>query len=319
MTASRPTLPVTAAPILNNRMLALCCGGLLAAYAWFLAAAWAHGFSLFGPGRGTTYDFACFWAAGRLALAGHAAAAYHWLELRHVLETETGAQFGGGTLPWVYPPLFFVAVTPFALFPYAIAAALWAGTTLAAYLAAIRAILPGGTATIAALAAPPVIANLWSGQNGLLTAGLLGGALALLDRRPVLAGLLVGVLAYKPQFGVLLPLMLAITGRWLVFAVAAMTVSGLVLFSGAVFGWDTFLGFAQAFGLARTSICANRGTLSGSSTGIIWKASTACCARWGSAAWSPGRRISRWRSPPPPRAYGSWWAMPPGRLNRRAC
>jgi len=147
--------------------------------------------------------------------------------------------------------VFFVAVTPFALFPYAVAAALWAGATLAAYLAAVRAILPGGTAAIAALAAPPVIANLWSGQNGLLTAGLLGGALGLLDRRPVLAGLLVGALAYKPQFGVLLPLVLAITGRWLVFAVAAATVIGLVLFSGVVFGWDTFRGFAQAFGLAQ--------------------------------------------------------------------
>jgi hypothetical protein len=36
------------------------------------------------------------------------------------------------------------------------------------------------------------------GQNGFLTAALLGGALHLLDRRPWLAGLLIGGLAYKP-------------------------------------------------------------------------------------------------------------------------
>ena len=41
-----------------------------------------------------------------------------------------------------------------------------------------------------ALACPAVLINVGHGQNGFLTAALLGGALVLLDRRPIVAGIL---------------------------------------------------------------------------------------------------------------------------------
>ena len=63
--------------------------------------------------------------------------------------------------------------------------------------------------------------NIGHGQNGFLTAALLGGALQLLDRRPWLAGILIGCLAYKPQFGVLIPLALLAGGRWRTIGAAA--------------------------------------------------------------------------------------------------
>ena len=62
------------------------------------------------------------------------------------------------------------------------------------------------------LAFPAVLINIGHGQNGLLTAALLGGALAMLDRRPIVAGILFGLLAYKPQFGLMIPLVLAASG-----------------------------------------------------------------------------------------------------------
>src|SRR3984957_13263724 len=71
-----------------------------------------------------------------------------------------------------------------------------------------------------ALAFPAVLVNLGHGQNGFLTAALLGGALAVLDRRPLGAGILFGLVAYKPQFGLMIPLVLAATGRWRSFAAA---------------------------------------------------------------------------------------------------
>ena len=43
--------------------------------------------------------------------------------------------------------------------------------------------------------------NIGHGHNGFLTAALIGSALVVLDRRPVLAGVLFGLIAYKPQFG----------------------------------------------------------------------------------------------------------------------
>ena len=48
-------------------------------------------------------------------------------------------------------------------------------------------------------------------------AALIAFALVQLDRRPVLAGILFGLLAYKPQFGLMIPLVLIATQRWRAF------------------------------------------------------------------------------------------------------
>jgi alpha-1,2-mannosyltransferase len=89
-----------------------------------------------------------------------------------------------------------------------------------------------------------VFVNLGHGHNGFLTAALIGAALVNLDRRPLLAGVLLGLLVYKPQFGTMFPLVLAATGRWRSFAAAAATVGGLALVTTLAFGipvWDAFL------------------------------------------------------------------------------
>ena len=80
--------------------------------------------------------------------------------------------------------------------------------SLAAYLAVIRAILPPPETPLTAAALPAVFVNIGQGQNGFLTAALLGGALHWLNRKPWLAGVLIGCLAYQPQFGVLIPIAL---------------------------------------------------------------------------------------------------------------
>ena len=114
---------------------------------------------------------------------------------------------------WHYPPFFFAIAVLVAAFPYAWGLAIWLTAWLAAYLAAIRAILPRPETLLIATAFPAVFVNIGHGQNGFLTTALLGGALQLLDRRPWLAGVLIGLLAYKPQFGVLIPVALLAGGR----------------------------------------------------------------------------------------------------------
>jgi hypothetical protein len=77
-----------------------------------------------------------------------------------------------------------------------------------------------------------------------LTAALLGGALLSLDKRPWLAGVLIGLLAYKPQFGVLIPLALVAGGYWRTIGAAAATVIALVALATAALGveiWQAFL------------------------------------------------------------------------------
>ena len=135
--------------------------------------------------------------------------------LQHAAEK---AVFDGREVPfygWHYPPFFLAIAVLVAAVPYAWGLAIWLIASFAAYLAAIRAILPRPeTLAASASAFPAVFVNVGHGQNGFLTTALLGGALHWLDRRPALAGVLIGLLAYKPQFGVLIPIALLAGGRW---------------------------------------------------------------------------------------------------------
>ena len=74
----------------------------------------------------------------------------------------------------------------------------------------------------------------------------LGAMLA--DRRPWLAGLCFGMLAYKPQFAALAPLLLMLTGRRACLAVSIATAIGLCLASLALFGTAPWIGFVKTLG-----------------------------------------------------------------------
>ncbi len=188
-------------------------------------------------------DFSNVYAAGTQVWDGKVDAVYD-PPSQHRAEI---AVFGGHYVPfygWHYPPLFLTIAALLALLPYGWALLVYMAATLAAYLATLRAILPRPETLLIAAAFPAVFVNLGHGQNGFLTAALIGGALLLLDRRPLLAGVLIGLLAYKPQFGVLIPLVLIATARWRTFAAAAATViaeAGLatLLFGPAI--WTAFL------------------------------------------------------------------------------
>lgn len=193
-------------------------------------------------GRPLGSDFANVWSAGKMALEGRAAEAFD--PPTHYAEQER--LFGDGTpfYGWHYPPFFLLAAALLAFLPYTVGLAVWQGATLAIYLRAVGFLAPQRMAIFLALAFPAVFVNAAHGQNGFLTAALIGGALFILDRRPLLAGVLIGLLAYKPQFGVLLPIVLALTGRWRTFAAAAATVMTLAAVSTALFGagiWAAFL------------------------------------------------------------------------------
>jgi alpha-1,2-mannosyltransferase len=233
---------------LHSRFLLLCCGVLIAAHLGFAAYGVWQGRFLVSEGGSAGYDFACFWGAGRLALHHQALAAYDWGHLKDVLDQEISfdADQLRPSLPFFYPPILLLIVAPLAALPFGGALAVWLVVTLAAYLAAIRLILPGPTALVTALAAPAVFFDMWVGQNGLLTAALLGGALALLDRRPVASGVLLGLLVYKPHFAILFPLVLGVTGRWRAFCSALATIALLCAITGLLFGGQIFATAAGA-------------------------------------------------------------------------
>src|SRR5580704_12301615 len=147
-------------------------------------------------------DFSNVWAAGKLVLDGEQAAPYDPAR-QHEAEREA---FGGREVPfygWHYPPLFLIVAAGLALLPYGWALLAWMALTLPAYLVVIRNIVPRPETLLVAAAFPAVLVNVGHGQNGFLTAALIGGSLLLLDKRPTLAGILFGLLVYKPQYGLL--------------------------------------------------------------------------------------------------------------------
>src|SRR5262249_48902022 len=87
-----------------------------------------------------------------------------------------------------------------------------------------------------------------------LTAALLGGALHLLDRKPWLAGILIGVLAYKPQFGLLIPIALLAGQRWNTIAAAVLTIAALVAASFATLGGDVWHAFIDSTKFTQTIV-----------------------------------------------------------------
>jgi arabinofuranan 3-O-arabinosyltransferase len=235
------------------RPVELVCFALIVAQAVYLATSYLEGIWIAAPGGGVPSDFVDVWAAGRLALAGHAAAAYDWTTHKLVEETAVGHPFDG-YYGWHYPPTFLFVAAALSQLPYASAYAVWVFGTFPAYLAAIRAIIGSRIGYLLAAAFPAVLANFVVGQNGFLTAGLIGGALTLLERRPLVAGVLIGLLTYKPHLGLLFPIALMAGGQWRAFATAAIVAALMAAASLLAFGsesWQAFFHwmpmFSQAF------------------------------------------------------------------------
>jgi Glycosyltransferase family 87 len=88
--------------------------------------------------------------------------------------------------------------------------------------------------------APACLINAVGGQCGVLSAILMIGGILLIDRRPAVAGVMLGLLAFKPQMAVVIPFALLALGAWRVIVVAALTVSVLLALSVALFGIDSW-------------------------------------------------------------------------------
>jgi len=232
-------------PIGMGRMLGFAAVGLLLVEVMFLAQGLRrHVWLADAAGAPLCRDFSVFWASGRLAGQGLASRAYDWPTVQGLMLA--AGQAPGCTMPMFYPPSFLLWLTPLGWAPYAWAAGAWVAASLLAYLGAARLATPQPRLILFALAAPATVACLAVGQNGLLTAALAVAGLALLDRRPILAGLLLGALAYKPQFGVLLPVALVAAGRWKTIAAATASVLLGMVAAGLAFGWSTWPLFLQA-------------------------------------------------------------------------
>lgn len=143
-------------------------------------------------------------------------------------------------LPFAYPPSMLLLIWPLALLRPAIALPVWFGVSLAAYVGACWR-RPGGPliATLAVVS-PSTLAALYYGQVSLLVAACIIGGCRLVGRRPILAGVLFGLAAVKPQIGLLVPVALISARQWRSVIAAATTVGLTVVASSMAFGWTTW-------------------------------------------------------------------------------
>ncbi|MBR1200938.1 DUF2029 domain-containing protein [Bradyrhizobium sp. AUGA SZCCT0240] len=243
MAASRSTPEITPVQIeipawLRKVCFALCAMNVTLCLMAYLARVWIYDRN----GLGVPTDFISFWAAGRLALDGFPAQAFDWDILKRIEVAKLGQDFDGD-FPWHYPPPFFFVASVLALLPYTVAYLGWVLASLVPYLAVMRAIVGHNFGVLLALAVPMVFMNALVGQNGFLTAALIGGTLYLIPIRPVLAGICLGLLTYKPQFGLLFPIALIAAGHWRVFISASVTAIAMFVVSWLAFGTESWLAF----------------------------------------------------------------------------
>ncbi len=200
-------------------------------------------------------DYDAFHVAGLLALEGRADTAYRIDTMLDAQKSFTGSL---SFMPWTYPPPFTLFVAALATLPVGLGFLLFVTTSFAAYLAVLRRIagpyLPG--VLIAML--PTLLLMMRTGQNGFLTASLIGVfLLAFFQRRPG-AGLPLGLMVIKPHLAVGITLVTLIGRRWHAVLIAAITVIVLLALSTWALGlpvWQGFLdGIVESGGYLRRGI-----------------------------------------------------------------
>ena len=183
-------------------------------------------------------DFLAYWAAAKLAVAGHPALAYDIQAHRAV---ELSIADPGGMLPFPYPPPFLLIVLPVGLVPYWLGFAGWIAATAALYLVVSRGVAP----LAYRMAHPQALANALIGQNGFLTTSIFIAGMRCLERQPLVGGAILGLLVIKPQLGLLLPVALLAAREWRAIGGAAASSIALLLLALLALGAAPYWGFFE--------------------------------------------------------------------------
>jgi arabinofuranan 3-O-arabinosyltransferase len=235
------------------------------AWAWVAAATLAAGFRIWsetrigltnGHGIPLGEDFINFWSGAVLAAGGHAHTVYDF-NIFHAFQQALVA----GPIQlyhYSYPPVMLMISRALAFLPYIPALLLWSLTGLAAFAFALRLVWPSPAALLYGLAIPATFINLMDGQNGLGTAAILGAGLCWLPRRPIVSGILFGLLlACKPQLALLLPLALLAERNWRALGAMVASSALLVTVTLPLYGWTLWTDYRERVTILRHAILEN--------------------------------------------------------------
>ena len=209
----------------------------------------AHG-TVDAFGRPLGSDFSVFWNAGHLANSGDPVSAWSPRLLNAAARATHGPAVPASA--WLYPPVFLFVASALARLPYVAALLTWQTLSLLLAGVVLAAVLKDRRALLVALASPLSVLVLDHGQNAFLTMALLGFGLLLLDRKPLLAGICLGALVYKPQLALMLGPMLLFGRHWRAIAAAALTAAVLIGLSALAWGPESWRAFFASVHFGRS-------------------------------------------------------------------
>ncbi len=194
-------------------------------------------------------DYVIFHQVGELANAGQATLAYDAPAFKAHQLARTGSDV---FMTWTYPPQFNLLTQVLALFPIWLGYLLFTGISFVFFVWAVLR-LDGSAGRVALLMTLPAIAiNLLTGQNGFLTAGMM----ALLSHfalsgQNARAGVVLGLLAYKPHLGLGLGLAALLRGGAKMVIVACATLAASLALATLAYGgeiWTALLNSVEHSG-----------------------------------------------------------------------
>lgn len=224
------------------------------------AAYWPAGGGLDVAHHQIGRDFINTWAGPQLAFSDRLGLLFDFDAYRTAI-----SELFGALLPWhawSYPLFCLLLFWPLAQLPYFVALAVWTFGLFAAFAAMTLSRIERSRRALALLLlvlAPATLINAVGGQNGFLTACLLVGGILLLDRRPVLAGILFGLLTYKPHLGLVVPFALLALGAWRTIAAATATATLLIVTSAAILGLEAWRSYLQVTTALQVGVLAQFG------------------------------------------------------------
>jgi hypothetical protein len=188
-------------------------------------------------------DFVNFWIYGRAAWLADPGRFFDPHIYNKMLPAFLGVNFLHEN--WMYPPSIMFIAAPFGRLSYVPALLCWTVLAVGIFVWVARHYVGDRRLLIPLLCSPAALFCLMSGQSSFLTAAMLLTIVSCLDRKPVLAGVLIGLLSLKPQLGILFPVMLGVSGRWRVFMVAAITTILIIAATGVAFGPQVWIDFVS--------------------------------------------------------------------------
>ena len=195
-------------------------------------------------------DFLNFWMYGRAAFEAHPERYYDLWTYFAATDAITGP--GYPQQLWSYPPTLMLLAAPFGLLAYLPALALWTAIGIPVFILGLRLWTRDSRYIVPLLLSPAAIFGLVSGQLALVATAAMLAVLRWRETRPLLAGMILGLLTLKPQLGLFFPVMLIATRSWRVVGAAAATAIALALLTAVIWGSDVWLAYVT-HGIANQS------------------------------------------------------------------